>query len=101
MNQRIQKTIDEIERTKTKIAELQVLLPELERKKTDLENTEIVRLVRSANVAPGDISAFIASIKQCRQDSRTQSGRQHGIGNTDTPIPPEIKKEEATESGED
>ena len=101
MNQRIQKTIDEIERTKAKIAELQALVPELERKKTDLENTEIVRLVRSANVAPGDISAFIASIKQGRQDSRTQNGRQPGIGNPDTPPAPEIKKEEATESGED
>jgi hypothetical protein len=67
MNPRIQKVIDEIKRTKAKIAELQALLPELERKKTDLENTEIVRLVRSANVAPGDIAAFVESIKTNRQ----------------------------------
>ena len=75
MNQRIQKAIDEIERTKAKIAELQALLPELERKKLDLENTEILRLVRSANIAPGDIAAFIESIKQGRQDSRVNDGR--------------------------
>jgi hypothetical protein len=63
MNPRLQKTIDDIDRTKAKIAELQALLPELERKKTDLENTEIIRLVRSVGVVPGDIVAFVESIK--------------------------------------
>jgi len=100
MNQRIQKVIDEIERTKAKIAELQTLLPELERKKTDLENTEIVRLVRSANVAPGDIAAFIETIKNPRQDSRTNDGRMPCADNSGEGIPPEIRKE-ATDKNEE
>jgi len=101
MNQRIQKAIDEIERTKTRIAELQALLPELERKKQDLENTEILRLVRSANIAPGDIAAFIESIKQGRQDSRTNNGRVSRTENPGTDSPPAIKQEEASKNDEE
>jgi hypothetical protein len=63
MNTKLQKTVREIERTKEKIAELQVLLPELEKQKTDLENTEIVKAVRSAYVAPGDLANFLASYR--------------------------------------
>ena len=59
MNTKLQKTINEIERVRAKIAELQVLLPELEKQKTDLENFEIIKMVRNANIAPGDLSAFI------------------------------------------
>jgi hypothetical protein len=42
MNPKIRKVIDDIERTKNKITELQSLLPELERKRIDMENTEII-----------------------------------------------------------
>jgi hypothetical protein len=61
MNTKLQKTVREIERTKARIAELQALLPELEKQKTDLENTEIVKAVRSVCVAPGDLDAFLAA----------------------------------------
>jgi predicted nucleic acid-binding Zn-ribbon protein len=94
MNQRIQKAIDDIERTKAKIAELQALLPELERKRTDLENTEILRLVRSANVAPSEIAAFVESIKNNRQEGRAHGGRNP---RADTPA---IKNEEAADDDE-
>ena len=63
MNQKIQKIIDEIERTKAKITELQALLPELERKRVEMENNEIIRLVRSASIAPADLPEFLAAIK--------------------------------------
>ena len=63
MNPKIQKTVREIERARAKIAELQALLPELEKQKTDLENTEIVRLVRSACVAPGELGDYLRSIR--------------------------------------
>jgi hypothetical protein len=69
MNTRIQKVCDEIERTKTKIAELQALLPELERKKTDMEDAEIVKLIRSANIKPGEVAGFIGTIKAKEQQS--------------------------------
>ena len=63
MNQRIQKIIDEIERTKVKITELQALLPELERKRVEMENNEIIRLVRSASIVPADLPEFLEAIK--------------------------------------
>jgi len=63
MNPKIKKVSDDIEKTRAKIAELQALLPELERKKTDMENTEIIKLFRSADIAPADIPDFIKAIK--------------------------------------
>ena len=63
MNPKIKKTRDELERTKAKIAELQALVPQLERSITDMENTEIIRAVRSADIAPADLTAFLASLK--------------------------------------
>jgi hypothetical protein len=102
MNQRIQKIDGDIERTKAKITELQALLPELERKKTDLENTEIVRLVRSANVAPGDIAAFIESMKKPRQESRANDGRfpRNDSAGPGGAAPSELKQEEASKNEE-
>ena len=72
MNPKITKKTEEIERAKARIAELQALLPALEREKTSMENTEIVRIVRSANVTPGELSAFLASIKNNRPIGRIQ-----------------------------
>jgi len=63
MNPKIKKTRDELERTKAKIIELQALVPQLERSLTDMENTEIIRLVRSADISLNDLPEFIASLK--------------------------------------
>jgi len=63
LNAKINKVTDDIEKTKAKIAELQALLPELERKRTDMENTEIIKLLRSADIAPADIPDFINKVK--------------------------------------
>jgi hypothetical protein len=55
MNQKIKRIIDEISRTKAKILELQALLPELERKRLDMENNEIIRLVRNSSITLADL----------------------------------------------
>ena len=62
MTPRISKITDDINKTKGKIAKLQEELPKLERKRTELENAEIIRLVRSSSVAPEDVAGVIASI---------------------------------------
>jgi len=64
LNKKLQRTNTEIEQAKARIAELQALLPGLEKQKIDLENTEIVRLVRSANIAPEDLEAFLQTIRE-------------------------------------
>ena len=69
MNPKIQKTINEIEKTKTRIAEFQVRLQELEAQRIDMENTEIVGLFRSVDIAPQDLADFIRAFKA--QNSRT------------------------------
>ena len=75
MNPKLQKIINEIERTKAKIAELQAALPALEKQRTELENAEIIKAFRSADVTPADFTAFIASC-------RAQTGRASTHPNT-------------------
>jgi hypothetical protein len=72
MNQKIIKKSDEIERTRAKIAELQALLPELEREKMNMENTELIRVIRSANIPFSEITSFVESIKQTGQAAAFQ-----------------------------
>ena len=47
MNAKIERVIKEIDKTKEKLTEFQGRLRELERQKTELENTQIVDTVRA------------------------------------------------------
>ena len=49
----------DIEKTKTKIAELQKQLRGLEAAKTEQENLQIVQLVRGLNMTPEEFAAFV------------------------------------------
>jgi len=86
MNPKINKIIDEIARTKAKVAELQTLLPELERRRLDMENAEIVRLVRSADIAPADFPDFIASLKTSGAAVPAQPTETHDPARSDAPV---------------
>lgn len=61
MNPKIQKVIKEIEKTKAKLADTQFRLRELERQKTELENAEIVAMVRSRNLTESEFAALLQS----------------------------------------
>ena len=63
MNPKIEKLEKEIEKTKTKIAEMQAKLHKLEEQKTELENTEIVELVRGVEASPAELAAFIKAFR--------------------------------------
>ena len=63
MNPKIKKLSDEIDRTKAKILELQESLPVLEQRRTDMENSEIIKLVRSVNISPAELPEFLKSLK--------------------------------------
>lgn len=75
MNAKLQKIARDIERTKKKIEELQALLPELERQKTELENAEVIKVFRSADVAPGDFAEFIAAYRAQANGGAAPAGR--------------------------
>lgn len=62
MNQKINKITEEIIKVETQIAKLQERLPALKKKRAGMENAEIIRVVRTANVSPDKLAAFIASI---------------------------------------
>lgn len=63
MNPRIEKIDKEIEKTKAKIAEYQVKLRDLEKQKTELENTDFVAIARSYDLTPQQLAEFLKSRK--------------------------------------
>jgi hypothetical protein len=60
---KIEKIDAEIAKMKAKISAYQARLKELERKKTERENTEIVGLVRGVDMTPRELAEFIRSHK--------------------------------------
>lgn len=73
---KIEKVDEEIAKTKQKITNYQTRLRELERKKKEIENTEIVSLVRGMNVPPDKLHAFIKSFHQQNPDAINASIRK-------------------------
>ena len=67
LNPKITKVTSDIEKTKDRIAEHQSRLRELERLKTELENSEIVATVRSVNIPPADLEAFARAFMEQRK----------------------------------
>ena len=63
LNNKLQKVLTEIDRTKEKIAVQQARLRELEQQKTELENMEIVGMIRGLSVAPEELAAFIKAFR--------------------------------------
>lgn len=66
MNGKIQKVEAEIEKVKAKITAQQARLRELEQQKTELENTEIVGMVRGLDVSPEELATLIQAIRAAR-----------------------------------
>lgn len=67
MNPRIQKLSAEIDKTAARITALQTRLRELQQQKTELENTEILEMVRSVLATPEELAAFIRTYRQQAQ----------------------------------
>lgn len=63
MNPKYQKVCAEIAKTEKKIEDLQDQLKELNDKKTELENLEIVNTIRAMVMDKDQIMAFLSSMK--------------------------------------
>jgi len=63
-NPRIEKVKTEIEKTKAKISEFTAKLRALERQKTDLENEQIVALVRREKISDAELSTLMKSLRR-------------------------------------
>ena len=68
MNVKIQKVVNEMDKTKAKIGELQAKLRELEKQKTDLENAEIVEAVRGMDISLADLAAMLKNNNKIKKD---------------------------------
>ena len=62
MNPKISKIEAELLKTNEKISALQDHVRELEQQKTELENTDIVGLVRDAGMRPQELAALLRSL---------------------------------------
>ena len=66
MNPKLQKINDEIEKIRRKVTGYQSRLRELERQKTELENADIIALVRGVDIPPEDFADFVRAFKERR-----------------------------------
>ena len=64
MSSKMKKLLLEIEKTKGKLSEYQMRLRELERQKTELENTEIVELIRSTKMNTSELATFLEAFRE-------------------------------------
>lgn len=64
MNAKIERVNKDIDKTKDKISEYQARLRELEKQKTELENTEIVEAVRGMDIPLNDLPAILKALRE-------------------------------------
>ena len=72
MSAKIAKVMNEIDKTKGKISEFQSKLRELEKQKTELENLQIVDVVRGMDISFTDLAEML---KMARASSPATSGQ--------------------------
>ena len=61
---RLEKIEKDLEKAREKAAECQAKVRELEKQKTELENIEIVELVRGVEASPAELAAFIKAFRE-------------------------------------
>jgi len=83
MNPKIERVNKDIEKTKVKLTEQQTRLRELEKQKTELENMEIVDVVRGMDISLADLAALL----------KTGGATSGQVGPKSTP-PTEIETED-------
>ena len=64
MNPKLKKICDDIEKTKTKISDMQSKLRDLQQQKTEIENADIIAMIRSINVPPEEFGEFVRLFKE-------------------------------------
>ena len=64
MNAKIERVNKDIDKTREKTNEFQARLRELEKQKTELENTEIVEAVRGTDIPLNDLPAVLKALRE-------------------------------------
>ena len=97
MSAKIAKVMNEIDRTKGKISEFQSKLRELEKQKTELENLQIVDVVRGMDISFADLAEML---KMARERSPATSG-QVGPKSKAVPTAPDTNTDTEQEDSEE
>lgn len=70
MNPKVERVCKDIDKTKSKIGELQARLRELESQRTELENTEIVETVRGMDISLADLAALLRATRTIEKSDK-------------------------------
>ena len=73
MNSKIQKLKDDNAKDKEKISQLQARIRERDKQIQELENTEIIGVVREHNLTPEQLAALIAQIQASPAPGKEQT----------------------------
>ena len=76
MNPKIDRLEKEIEKTKGKIADMQDRLRDLEKQKTELENTDYVAVARSFKLTPQELAEFLKTRQMAPEKEVTQQEQE-------------------------
>lgn len=76
IQKKMSKLSAEISQLEKSIAESQEKLTALRKAKTEIENTEIVSLIRKADLSVDDIAKLISNLKAVKKSNTTTSGMQ-------------------------
>ena len=77
MNQKLRKINTEYNKNAAKIEELQARQTELEKQRTELENLDIIGLVRSVGLTPDQLAALIRPADTTRPPEPEQEDPAH------------------------
>jgi hypothetical protein len=76
-NSRAARVQNEIDKAKVKLAEQQAKIRELEQKKAEIENTEIVDIVRGMSIPLDELATLLQSIKGVSLPKATSGQNVH------------------------
>ena len=76
MNPKIDRLEKEIEKTKGKIADMQDRLRDLEKQKTELENTDYVAVARSFKLTPQELAEFLMTRQMAPENEVTKQEQE-------------------------
>ena len=76
MNPKIEKLKKEIEKTEGKIADMQDNIRDLEKQKTELENTDYVAVARSFKLTPQELAEFLKTRQMAPEKEVTQQEQE-------------------------
>ena len=83
MNAKIERVSKDIEKTRGKISEFQARLRELEKQKNELENLEIVEVVRGMSVSIDELAVLLQTVKNGGAHPAPTSGQNVHKSNID------------------